>query len=410
MRMLGKLLAGSVGAVTVLATLAGPALADPPSGVTPRATDIVGAGAATNQNLFDQLALDYSHAHTGSPQLYSWDAVNPATGAAGGSIVTKSGCTPITRPDDSSAAITALVSSPPDVRGIRPSATPNCMDYADSSRGRLAADPPYAPGGLAFAPVAGDAVTYATRDAASGGSNAPASLTPAQLTSIYLCQDTNWDQVGGPNAPIHAYLPQTWSDTRAFWLTELGGGSTPITPGSCVSTAGNTLKENQGVNTVLNDPDAIVPYSVADYIAQAYHSAPCFNSGCTPVSGSTCSPSGGQKAYGCDEDGFIGLDQISHWPPFRPWPCVLRPRPDGASIRPFCQPAPMIDTSFPFQEVDYAVVRYDPTTSDHISASLEGVFGAATASVPGWICASSAAAADISNYGFLTSSRCGVTS
>ena len=100
-------------------------------------------------------------------------------------------------------------------------------------------------------------------------------MTRSQLESIYECTDTNWDQVGGQDAPIEVFLPQVGSETRTLWLTALGGGVTPITPGACVSDLATepdpdgTLAENEGINPALDSPEAIFPYSVSDYIARA---------------------------------------------------------------------------------------------------------------------------------------------
>src|SRR6516165_11397222 len=263
MRLIGKLLAAG-GAVALIAAAAVPALADPPAGVTPRPGDVVGVGSDTIGYLLDQLSHDYNQAHPNAARLlYSWDPTDPATGQVGGQVDTKTGCNSILRPDGSSAGITALEANTVD----QSDPSDFCIDYAGSSRGPAAGDPPCATGGICFVPIAGDAVTWATRDAASGGTDAPASLTLAQLKNIYLCKITNWAKVGGRSAPIEPFLPQTSSGTRAFWLTALGGGTTPISPGTCVSDENNTLQDNQGTSPVLNSAEAIVPYSVADYIA-----------------------------------------------------------------------------------------------------------------------------------------------
>ncbi len=68
-----------------------------------------------------------------------------------------------------------------------------------------------------------DAITWAARSAAKGGTNAPASLTTAQLKAIFSCTATNWAQVGGKNGAIKVYLPQAGSELsppgRSSWAS-----------------------------------------------------------------------------------------------------------------------------------------------------------------------------------------------
>ena len=383
MRIASRLLAGSaVLAMTVACS--GLALADPPRGVTPRAGDVVGVGSDTTGYLLDQLALDYDKAHLKSgPLLYSWDPVNPATGQAGGRIVTKAACPAMARPDGSAAGVSALIANKTD-----PSDTTDyCIDFAGSSSVPTGGDPPCGSGGVCFIQLARDAVTWAARDAASGGSDAPSSLTMTQLKDIYLCKITNWAAVGGRRAPIRPYLPQAASGTRTSWLIALGGG-TPLKPGSCVRDDGNALQDNQGVSKVLDNPEVIVPYSVADFLAQAYHDARCARASC---SGSPpCHPSATQDRFGCDRNGVLGLHQIGGSEPALPWPL---PR----SACPKCAINPAF--SRPFQRTVFLVVRYAPTP-DHIPAYLEPFLAASTAKVPGWICSAPKARADIRDYGF----------
>jgi ABC-type phosphate transport system substrate-binding protein len=383
MRLVGKLLAAG-GAVALIAASAVPALADPPHGVTPRPGDVVGVGSDTIGYLLDQFSHDYNKTHPQAPALlYSWDPVGPA-GKTGGAIVTKAGCKAIARPDGSSAGIAAL-----EANTIDP-ADPNdfCVDYAGSSRAATASDPGCAVPGICFVPFASDAVTWAARDAASGGTDAPASLTLAQLKNIYQCKITDWPRVGGKKAPIRPFLPQTSSGTRAFWLTALGGG-TPVKPGSCVSDVSNTLQDNQGTSPALDSPEAIVPYSVADYIAQVYHDAPCTVPSCggSPA----CTPAGSENLFGCDQHGVLGIKKIGGTKPVLPWPPPLSPPCLKCKINP--------NFSKPFQRVVYIVVRA-AATHDDIPAYLEPFFAAKTASPPGFVCASPTAQTDITNYGF----------
>jgi ABC-type phosphate transport system substrate-binding protein len=353
----------------------------------PALHDATGVGSDTIQNLLDQFSADYNVGKAlTATHLYSWDATNPNTGAIGDSIQVKGGgCSAIARPDGSSAGISALTSSQV-VSGA------NCISFARSSRARASSDPAFAPGGIAFVDLAGDAVTWSAQTT----TNAPATLTTAQLAAIYNCTDTNWSQVGGKNAPIHAFIPQSGSGTRSFFLGAIG----IATPGSCVSDDNGLLEENEGVNPLLNDPDAIFPYSTGKYIAEKFHSALCITkSTCAPnANGIVCKHTPGKNLFGCDTHGTMALKEING---------VAPTTGTGANT--------VINGSFPatFQRTVFEVVPYDPNTTDHIPGSeagapggvnLEALFGAS-----GFTCSNSKAKTDLKNYGFLVTPLCGVT-
>lgn len=387
MRILTKLAAGAAAAATAVAVAAAPALADPPKGVTPKPGDVVGVGSDTIQNVMDQFSHDFNASHSTGPKLYSWDATNPKTGAIHDLIATKSGCAKIQRPDGSTEGITALVTENATTSGHP------CMDFARSSRDRAPTDPPFAKGGIAFVTMAGDAVTYSTQAV----TNAPANLTTAQLTAIYLCKVTNWNQVGGKSGTIKAFLPQTGSGTRAFFQTAIG----VATPGPCVSDDNGLLQENEGVNPVLKSPNAIFPYSVGKYIAERYHSAKCLNSTCTPnASGVICKPTAGQNLFGCDTHGTMVLHKINGTAPTKPFPLT------NTTTNPVINPA----FTPTFTRLLFEVVKFSTATSDHIPAYLEKFFGA-----KGWVCTNTTAKTDFRHYGFrvltagTTAGDCGAT-
>ncbi len=387
MHRLRKVTAGVAIAAAAVLVAAAPAFADPVNGsgkaVVPKAYDIVGVGSNTDEGLFDQASIDYNATisaakHTaGTPYFYSWDATVPgSTSTAPTKIKPKAGCASTTRPNGSGAGLKAL-----DANTLDGTTTDYCIDYARSSSGRSSTSPKLGPGGVEYVALAEDAVTYATRDTGATktvpATYAPKSLTLAQLKAIFLCTDTNWKQVGGPNEPIKAYLPQTGSGTLAFWLKTLG-----ITAaGSCVN---ESLEENQGLSKQFNSPNAIFIYSVADWIAQKYHSAAVGKK-----------PTGGQNKFGSDQVGYLGLNKI-----------------DGVSPVTSAK-VPTINTGFKstgFTRIIYDIVRYSTTTPDHIPAYLEPLFAAKTAKVKGWFCTSATAAALIKSYGFLTISTCGAAS
>src|SRR5215472_2050659 len=375
MRKLIKLSAAT--AVAALATVMaiGPAMADPPTGVTPKETDIVGVGSDTLQNVLDQFSLDYNKTHLPpAKQLYSWDATNPKTGAIGDPIVTKSGCSSTPRPDGSSAGITAL-----DANAKTADGKAFCIDFARSSRPRASTDPALGPGGIVFVALAKDAVTWAS----NATTNAPTNLTTAQLNAIYTCTDTNWSQVGGANAPINAQLPQTSSGTRAFFLKAIG----VATPGPCVN---STAEENEGVNPLLKGPNVIFPYSVGKFIAEKFHSAKCLNATCT--GSPACKPTKTQNKFGCDEHGSMVLRNINGTKPTTG---------SGAKT--------VINSHFSpnFIRTVFVVVRW-AKTADNIPAYLDKFF--ASSKRHGWVCSDKTAHQDLINYGFLPTPFCGTGS
>ncbi len=259
----------------------GPALADPPSGVTPTLCSVVGVGAESTQQVMDAIADHYDTTHPAAKcKLYSWDAVSPVTGAAGGTIITKgSGSTDttcmITRPDGSAAGLTALAT------GATDDGHP-CIDYARSESGPSSTSP----SGFVWVGFGQEAVTWTTTTKAAG---APATLTARQLFLVYECKDRTWASVGGTGTDkIVPAVPQSSSGTRAFFLAAIGdpalgscvvNGSVDV-PGDPLNPV--PLEENTAVSAkdsggdyytgnayfFAHDPNALYPYSASDWIAQ----------------------------------------------------------------------------------------------------------------------------------------------
>jgi len=355
---------------------------------TPPEDAAVGVGGDALQSLIDQFSGDYNATLTTAPRrgLYSWSDTNPTTGAIGDKITPKANCGPILRPDGSSNGIRQLI-----MFEVTSDHKYDCLNFASSSRARNALDPPFTTGGIAFVELAEDAVAWAT----PATTDAPKTLTPAQLVRIYTCQVTKWQQVGGKKGAIQAFSPQSGSGTLAFLEAVLD-----FTPGPCVNSLNNTLQDGDGVNPVLNHPGTIYIYSVGQYIAQRYHSAKCLNSSCTPNSrGVVCTPSGTQNTFGCDRHGPMVLKEI-----------------DGIAPTTGTGRNTTINPKFPatFDRTLFDVVPFDPNTSDHIpgpepgkrgGVDLEKIFGSS-----GWACTSKTAKADIKNYGFVSlGSNCGRT-
>jgi ABC-type phosphate transport system substrate-binding protein len=391
MHKLRKLAAGiaAAAAVTVVAS-AVPALADPPVGahgkqIVPADYDVVAVGANTDDNLFNQLALDYdatipAKKHSAAlPYLYSFNALPPGvTQAAPGvtyKITPKAGCGAETRPNGSSAGLTALDNSPVDAKNPKD----YCIDIARSSSGRSSAAPGPVAGGDAYVALAEDAVTWAVRDTGATktvpATYAPKTLNLAQLKAIFRCTDTTWGEVGGTaGKPIKVYLPQEGSGTLSFWLKALGLPTSGPLP-SCIS---QKPEENEGTYKGFNSPNAIFIYSVGDWIAQKYHS---------PLPGKK--PAAGQNKFGTDNIGYLGLGKI-----------------DGVSPITSAR-VPTINKAFKathFTRTIYDIVRWE-VAGDHIPADLNRILAKT-----GYFCHNSTATKAIESYGFLPALTCGSVS
>jgi ABC-type phosphate transport system substrate-binding protein len=216
----------ALGAAALTAALATPASADP--SFTPGATDIVGVGSDTTEFVMNDLASAYN-ATTPKPAslVASWDATGSAT------ITPRAGAASITRPNGSSAGITALNNN-------------TSLDFARSSRPRQSSD-----GAVQFLPFAKDVIKYA----ANTTTNAPLNLTAAQLANIYKCTSTTWTQVGGTStATIKPVLPQANSGTRTTFLSSISVTEAQV--GTCV-----TVGQEHDPAAVAGDLDKIVPFS-----------------------------------------------------------------------------------------------------------------------------------------------------
>jgi len=103
-------------------------------------------------------------------------------------------------------------------------------------------------------------VTFATLNVSNIGHK----LSKADLVAIYSASTPNC--IGKP------LLPTFGSGTRSFFVTSLGLTDSLVGvaggPGNCVkdTKGGVNIQEHDG--RVLTDPDEIVPFSVAQYIAQ----------------------------------------------------------------------------------------------------------------------------------------------
>ncbi|HEY8300360.1 MAG TPA: hypothetical protein VIG48_00540 [Jatrophihabitans sp.] len=364
MSKIQKLLAVTGVAAATLGVVGTSALADPPKGVVPAHTAIVGTGSDTTQLLVDAFSPAYDKTKP-TLKMYSYDAVGTAT------IPEKKNCGQRTRPNGSSAGIAELEA------GLRPTGDTKdrCVDFARSSRARTAGTDP---GSILFIPYAIDAVTWSA-DTYAGSTNAVTNLSTQQLTAIYSCDASilnsslsgpvTWKEVGGKSTdPIIPVIPQSSSGTRKFFLAQIG----VTTLGSCVQGQDDSVEENEGTNAIFKNkttaPNVLFPYSVAVYLAQS------------------------QGGHGTGTQGKQALRSVNHVAPTT-----------GAA------PNKSINSTFSYLREVYNVVRNTSTNGGQtVPKYLRPLFGNGSPGT-GWICKSSTARSLIKSYGFLPTPHCGST-
>jgi ABC-type phosphate transport system substrate-binding protein len=232
--------------------VAAPAFADPVAG------SYVAVGSDTLDASMNALVNGTSA--TGSPvrilangsAIGSFDAFGSAT------IQAKSGGPYFTRPSGSGAGVNALIASVQGATFGSPAVNiGGQVDIARSSSGPGANAS--ATGKLTYVPYARDAVAYAY----FGPSADLGNLTTAQLKDLYTNGPTT---IGG--TLVTPLIPQASSGTRKFFLSAIGVSTDATCTMSTCATS--TLPENDA--TVLT-AGTIIPFSAANWIAQANHVA-----------------------------------------------------------------------------------------------------------------------------------------
>jgi ABC-type phosphate transport system substrate-binding protein len=244
-----KSLAGAVtlavtGSVLALTTGAAHAAVDPDDTTfTPTTADVIGVGSDTSQHAVRLLADSYnSSVTTGGARIATYAATN-GDGTGGNTLALPSGAIP--RPANSGGGKSLLY-------GTSTGAGNPDIDFARSSSSLNEAEKS---AGLLQFPFALDTL----KTVVSGtGSNAPASLTVAQLLAIYKGEVTNWSQVGGTPGVIQAKVPLNGSGTRSFFTAQLTAAN-----GGAAFTFGPDVAEVQEHNPapIAGNPNAIAPFS-----------------------------------------------------------------------------------------------------------------------------------------------------
>lgn len=275
-------------AVVCLGAGALPAYADPTT--PPGSTTLVGTGSDTIQDVVNGL----SSAIGGGSIIASFDATNPASGIAEGTILTH-GSTAIDRPDGSGDGVKLLSYSADGLVNtwdktkvvssveLYPAPATNVegfVDFARSSSGPQSTSDLTRP--LSYISFAQDAVTYAFNSASDFPRTLPqgsAADAASKLTvfNIYNCNGPaagkySYTDRDFNSVTINPLVPQSGSGTRKYWSEKVAADhNTAGNFGSCVTDRSGAVQEHNG-NSLTGAGD-IVPFSIAQYIAQGNYDA-----------------------------------------------------------------------------------------------------------------------------------------
>ncbi|MBA3782733.1 MAG: Ig-like domain repeat protein [Nocardioides sp.] len=245
-----RLFAGVATTSLVVASWAvmAPAQADPSA--VPNLGDVVGVGSDTSMYAVTYLAdgkdgvAGYNAGKT-TGRLMSFDAaIKDAGGTQTNSttVVLQETHAAVNRPNGSGAGKSTLYGA-----GNNPD-----VDFARSSSAISATEKS---NGLFAFPFAKDNLALATATT----SNAPATISSADMVKIYSGVVTNWSQLGGSAGLIAPKIPQTGSGTRDFFVAQLkaANGGTDVTLAPSVT----EVQEHDDA-PIKADPNAVAPFSV----------------------------------------------------------------------------------------------------------------------------------------------------
>lgn len=288
-RRAGILAFATAGAVALgVLGAAGAAQADPVGSPTYRT--LAGVGSDTTQDLNNGLASVITSG--GSLVLGSYNATGSAT------IKTKSAGATFNRPNGSSQGVLALKAAKTSGTYGGVTLAPTDLQFARSS----SAGTWVAGGAYSYIPLALDAVTFAKNASGAAPSNIPLGTVTGQdtdgdgildltLRNIYtrnattnLETSTNvvysvGNQASG--AQIVPFKPQAGSGTLSFWTSQVGGTLGSIVSDTYTDGSGaHSVQEHDGAVTAALT-NAIVPFSIAQHLAQGNSATLATNYGIT---------------------------------------------------------------------------------------------------------------------------------
>lgn len=249
--------------------VAAPANADPATGDFPA---LVGVGSDTTEHVVNGLGTVI-------------DAVGSYNATGSAQIQTRSGGATFNRPNGSTGGVQALSASINATgTAVYPATTGvDITDQVDFARSSSSPSSSFPGSQLTFIPFARDAVSFAVNAASDFpreialGQAADDTISPAPFTlrNIYRGVVTTYADSNFNDVTIRPLIPQSGSGTRSFWLSALG-----LTEGDVTGKVVQQVDRGAGLETVQEHDGTyvvgkgdIVPFSVAQYIAQANHSA-----------------------------------------------------------------------------------------------------------------------------------------
>lgn len=280
---------GVIAAATVVALAfgafgaAGAASADPAGSPTYRA--LAGTGSDTTQDLYNGLSQVVTNTG-GTKILGSYNATDPVTGAINLDIQTKTNSTVFNRPNGSSQGVSALKSAKDTTTVFRgDNLVSTDLQYARSSSAATFV----AGGRYSYIPIALDGVTYAKGASAAAPGNIPLGTSTGQdsdgdgildltLRNVYTRNATTTlesatgttftvgNQASG--AQIVPFKPQSGSGTLKFWTKTVGGELGSIVSDTYTDGSGSHQVQEHDGSVTAAVPNAIVPFSIAQHIAQ----------------------------------------------------------------------------------------------------------------------------------------------
>ncbi|GAB3200520.1 hypothetical protein GCM10027062_20360 [Nocardioides hungaricus] len=201
----------------------------------PTTADLIGVGSDTSQRAIKLFADAWNNSGQAPVRIATFAAFG------GGDIPLPSGVIP--RPNGSGQGKGRLYGDNNNTD----------VDFARSSSGPSTAE---VQAGLQFFPFALDTLVLAVSN--NVPSNAPTSLTPAQIVGIYSGEITNWSEVGGQAGVIAPKIPQSGSGTRGFFTDQLKA----MNGGVAVSLGANVAEVQEHDDTdIKGNPNAIAPFS-----------------------------------------------------------------------------------------------------------------------------------------------------